>query len=187
MALAASAAASSSLRAGQPAPHTMQHVPKIALPRSLGPCTAPARLPPPTRRQRAATAAALPARGMRPRRREPPAEREDDLLAQEPRDEMQLWKDRLAAMRPTERSAAVAQLLRIEEEGAFAGLVRGLSSRVCPCFSGASCNTLATPLAAVDCCALTGVSIQLACAPPSLLGRSCCSPAGGRLTWGGHR
>lgn len=184
MALAASAAASSSLRAGQPAPHTMQHVPKIALPRSLGPCTAPARLPPLTRRHRAATPAALPARGMRSRRREPPTEREDDVLAQEPRDEMQLWKDRLAAMRPTERSAAVAQLLRIEEEGAFAGLVRGPSSRACPCLI--ACNALATPLAAVACCALTGASNN-SHAHRSYSLSLLCSPPGGRLTRRGHR
>ena len=102
----------------------MQHAFQIIWQAAARPCTAPARLPPPPRRLLAAAPAALPGRGgMRSRRRPLPVERDEETS--EPRDEMQLWMDRLTGMRPTARSVAVVQLLRIEEEGAFAGLVSG--------------------------------------------------------------
>lgn len=119
MALAASAAAAPGLKTAQAAPQTMQHAFQITWQAAARPCTAPARLPPPPRHL---APAALPGRGgMRSRRRPPPVEQDEETS--EPRDEMQLWMDRLTGMRPTERSVAVVQLLRIEEEGAFAGLV----------------------------------------------------------------
>lgn len=122
MASAASAATALGLRPGQQALHTMQQALQIAVQPPARPNVVGTRLPPsPPHRLRAAAPAALPARGYRSRPREPPAERDEEHA--EPRDEYQLWKDRLAGMRPTERSAAVAQLLRIEEEGAYAGLV----------------------------------------------------------------
>ncbi|KAI3431816.1 hypothetical protein D9Q98_010569 [Chlorella vulgaris] len=40
-------------------------------------------------------------------------------------DELQMWMDRLMRLQPTTRSVALLQLLRIEEEGAYAGLVGG--------------------------------------------------------------
>ncbi|PRW33142.1 Ribosomal RNA small subunit methyltransferase B isoform B [Chlorella sorokiniana] len=113
----------------------MQHVAQIAWHRAAAPCTAPPRLPPPPRRLLAAPPASRRTKWPNrfyPRRQQPLPEftgeaEEEGAWGQpeEKRDEMQLWMDRLASVQPTERSVAVAQLLRIEEEGAFAGLVGG--------------------------------------------------------------
>ncbi|PRW33140.1 Ribosomal RNA small subunit methyltransferase B isoform C [Chlorella sorokiniana] len=111
----------------------MQHVAQIAWHRAAAPCTAPPRLPPPPRRLLAAPPASRRTKWPNrfyPRRQQPLPEftgeaEEEGAWGQpeEKRDEMQLWMDRLASVQPTERSVAVAQLLRIEEEGAFAGLL----------------------------------------------------------------
>ena len=126
--MTASAASALGSRPLRRAAAAVQHAAPCATPpRQACPlAAAPSPLPPSRRLRRPAVVAALPARGARPGPRRPPREREE-FEEGEGRDEMQLWKDRLAGMRPTERSVAVQQLLRIEEEGAFAGLVSGLA------------------------------------------------------------